>query len=130
YDVIGVMPRTFTFPGRMVEAWMPLLTTIPPALQPRHDLHFLQVVGRVRPGISRERAAAEIDSISAQYKQAHPNESTGKGANAIALQESMVSGVRLRLIVLLGAVSCVLLIACVNIANLMLTRAAGRTREM
>ena len=130
YEVIGVMPRSVMFPNRIVEAWVPILTGMPPATQLRHDLHFLGVIGRVRGDVPIERARAEIDGISARYKNAHPNESTGKGAHVIPLHDSLVSGVRTPLVVLLAAVSCVLLIACVNIANLMLTRAAVRAREI
>jgi len=130
YEVVGVMPRNFTFPYRTIDVWIPLLTTLPPQLQMRHDLHFLQTIGRIRSDASLQEAAAEIDGISARYKQAHPSESTGKGASLTPLQESLVSGARTSLMVLLGAVCCVLLIACVNIANLMLTRAAARTREI
>ena len=130
YEVVGVMPRSVMFPSRTVEAWVPILTGIPPATQLRHDLHFLSVVGRVKSDVPLERARAEIDGISARYKNAHPNESTGKGANVIPLHDFLVSGVRTPLVMLLAAVSCVLLIACVNIANLMLTRAAVRAREI
>ena len=130
YRVIAVMPRTFAFPSRTIEVWVPLLTMLPAPLQIRHDLHFLQVVGRMRPDLRMERAAAEIDSISAAYKNAHPNESTGKGAHAIPLHDFLVSNVRTTLLVLLTAVACVLLIACVNLANLMLTRAVARGREI
>jgi putative ABC transport system permease protein len=130
YQVIAVMPRTFTFPGRGVDAWVPLLSMFPPQLQVRHDLHFLQVVGRIRPDVPQARAVAEIDSIAARYKNAHPNESTGKGAHAVALHDSLVNDIRTPLTVLLAAVACILLIACVNIANLMLTRAVARAREI
>jgi putative ABC transport system permease protein len=130
YEIVGVMPRDFMFPTRNVEAWRPLLSGIPPAQQLRHDLHYLQVVGRVRAGASVEQATAEVDGIAARYKNAHPNEATGKGATAVPLHEELVSGVRMSLVVMLGAVFCVLLIACVNIANLMLTRAIARTREI
>jgi predicted permease len=130
YEVIGVMPRGFAYPIRAVGAWRPLLLELPPAQQVRHDLHNFQVIGRVRQGIAVEQATAEVDGISARYKNAHPNEATGKGATTIALHEHLVRGVRTSLMVLLGAVFCVLLIACVNLANLLLTRAMARTREM
>ena len=130
YHVIGVMPRGFTFPSRAVDLWLPMLATMTAQQQVRHDLHFLSVIGRLRTGVSPEQARAEIDGITARYKNAHPGESAARGATLVPMHEDLVRGVRTPLLVLLGAVSCVLLIACVNIANLMLTRAAGRSREV
>jgi putative ABC transport system permease protein len=88
------------------------------------------VIGRIRPGTSVQQAGAELDGISARYRNAHPEEATGSGATAIPLHAHLVEDVRVPLMILLGAVTCVLLIACVNIANLVLTRAMGRTREI
>ena len=130
YQVVGVMPRGFMFANRDVQVWRPLLLAIPPAQQIRHDVHYLQVVGRVRAGVPLSQATAEIDGISARYKSAHPTEATGKGATTVPLHEQLVQGVRTSLLVLLAAVACVLTIACVNIANLVLTRAITRTREI
>jgi len=130
HQIIGVMPRGFMFPHRLVEVWRPLLAIIPPQEQIRHDLHNLLVVGRLRDGVSLEQGRAEIDSISASYKSAHPDEATGKGASAFPLHGQLVQTVRTPLIIMLGAVGCVLLIACVNIASLLLTRATSQTREL
>ena len=130
YEIVGVMPRGFAYPIRDTEAWRPLLQTLPPAQQVRHDLHYLEVVGRVRSSSSNAEATAEVDAISARYKAAHPNEATGKGATVVPLHESVSRWARTSLLILLGAVFCVLLIACVNVANLMLTRALKRSREI
>jgi predicted permease len=129
-QIVGVMPRSFSFPNRNVDGWLPLVTTLPPAAQIRHDLHFLMVVGRLHPDVTFESGRAEIDAITARYKNSHANESTGKGAHAVPLHDVLVNGVRRPLIVLLPAVFCVLLIACVNIANLVLTRGVVRAREI
>jgi predicted permease len=130
YEVVGVMPASFMFPSRDVDAWIPVLTLLPPAVQVRHDLHSWRVIGRMRAGVSREQAHSEIDAIAARYKNAHPNESTGKGATLLPLHDTLVVQARTPLVVLLGAVTCVLLIACVNIANLLLTRGTARAREI
>jgi putative ABC transport system permease protein len=130
YQIVGVMPRDFMFPNRNVAVWRPLLLTMSPVQQERHGVHYLQVVGRVRNGFTREQAEAEISGISARYKNAHPTEATGSAASAVPLHAQLVEGVRRSLVILLGAVTCVLLIACVNIANLGLTRALARTREI
>jgi predicted permease len=129
-QIVGVMPRGFAFPSRTVQVWQPLLQSIPPAIQERHDTHFLQVVGRLRPGISVASARSEVDGIAARYKRDHPDTITGHGANVVPLHASLVRDVRTSLLVLLAAVCCVLLIACMNVANLLLTRASGRAREV
>jgi predicted permease len=130
YEIIGVAPRGFTFPYRGVGLWTPLLQVIPLAQQTRHDLHYLQVIGRVRPEASIEQAGAELDTIAARYKHDHPQEASGAGTTTLPLHGALVRDARTPLLILFGAVSCVLLIACVNIANLLLTRAASRTREI
>ncbi len=129
-EIVGVMPRGFAFPYRTVDVWVPLLANIPPEDQQSHDAHFLLVIGRLRPGVSVAQAKAEINGFAVRYKREHPEEISGKGGNVVLLQNYLVKDVRTSLLVLLGAVACVLIIACVNIANLLLTRAAGRTREI
>lgn len=130
HEIVGIMPRGFAFPYRTVDVWVPLLAFITPEQQKTHSNHFLLVIGRLRPGVSIEQARAEIDGIASRYQRTHPNEVSGKGGNVVALQKYLVQNVRTSLLVLLGAVGCVLIIACVNIANLLLTRSAGRTREI
>lgn len=130
HQIVGVMPRGFAFPYRNDEVWVPLLQNVLPEYQKSHENHFLLVVGRLGPGVSVEAARAEIDGFAKRYKHQHPNEVSGKGGSVISLQSYLVNDVRTSILVLFGAVGCVLLIACVNVANLLLTRAAGRTREV
>jgi putative ABC transport system permease protein len=130
FEIIGVMPRGFTFPYRNIEVWTALVPYLDPAVQMRHDLHFFRVIGRLRTNVPVKQAAAELDGIAARYKQAHPEQATGRGAGAVDLHDSMVHDAKTSLLVLFGAVCCVLLIACVNLANLILTRSAARTREL
>ena len=131
-EIVGVMPRSFMFPSRIVDVWTPFLTGLPPQQQIRHDLHYLSVVARLRAGVSPEQGRAEIDGIAARYKSAHPDEATGKGANILSLHDQLIGGpdARTPFLVLLAAVACVLLVACVNVAGLLLTRAMSRTREI
>ena len=130
YTVVGVMPPDFKYPSRSIQAWIPLETWLPPVVLQAHDNHLLTVIGRLHTGVSVAQANAEIDAIVRRYKSEHPREVMGKGANVVSLEEFGVKGIRRLLFLLFGAVSCVLLIACVNVANLLLSRAAGRKREV
>lgn len=130
HEIVGVMPRGFAYPYQTTDIWVPLLAKILPETQQNHSGHFLQVVGRLRSGVSVEQARAEIDGFAWRYKREHPQEFSGRGGNVVPLHDYLVRDVRKSLLVLLGAVGCVLLIACVNVANLLLARAAGRAREV
>ena len=92
--------------------------------------HRFSVVARLNPGVSVEQARTEVDNLAQRIRQQNPTTLTGAGANAAALAERTVARVRPLLITLLGAVACVLLIACVNVANLLLVRAVSRKREI
>jgi putative ABC transport system permease protein len=128
WDVIGVLPRTFEFPDKTIELWSPLAIEGGEA-QPRAS-HFLSVYARLKPGITLAQARAEMDGIGARLEQEHADTNRGHGAWVTPMQEHVVESVRAGLLLLLGAVAFVLLIACANIANLLLARAASRTREM
>lgn len=130
YTVIGVMPADFSYPARSIDAWIPLETWLAPVVLQAHDNHVLTVIGRLRAGFSIAQAKTEIDAMMRRYKSEHPSELAGSGANVAPLAEVEVRGVQKLSLLLFGAVTCVLLIACVNVANLLLSRSAGRKREM
>jgi putative ABC transport system permease protein len=133
--VVGILPPGFQWyiqhqsgTTKPPEIWvaLPMPTEGDGALNGR----FLAVVGRLKQGVTRERAAAELKTIKARIAQDSPQYNKGFTAEVIPLREQLVGNVRPALLILLGAVACVLLIACANVANLMLSRAAVREKEI
>src|SRR5262245_6836499 len=130
HTVIGVMPRGFDYPTSSVQVWLPVARQLNPDFKAQRGNHRFYVLGRLRNSITVHQARTEIDGIAAGIKAEHPADLTGKGGNVIALADRVVSRVKPMLLVLLGAVTCVLLIACVSVCNLLLARAVGTRGEV
>ena len=129
HTIVGVLPANFEFaPAGNPQIWLPL--SMNEDLDTRRSLRWMRIIGRLRPGVSFAQATSEMQAINAGLAKAHPKEN---GAIAVVLgnlREQIVGKVRPLLAILLGAVSFVLLIACANVAHLMLARSTTRSKEI
>jgi predicted permease len=129
HRVLGVMPASFAFPAGSAapDLWLPLVA--PADARTARGSHMLNVVARLAPGATLERARDEMRQIAARIEAAYPNEQANRTVAVVPYQEDVVGNVRPALLVLLGAVALLLLIACANVANLLLAFAAERRGE-
>ena len=128
YTVVGVMPSHFQFPSREAELWVPIAFDSKEAAN--RARHYLQVVARMKPSVTLQQAQTEMKAIAARLQQQYPDDNTDLGAVVTPLHEHVAGDIRPALLILLGAVGFVLLVACANVANLLLARAAGRQKEI
>jgi predicted permease len=128
-EVVGVMSPDFYFPSKEIELWVPMGWNHQQIAQLRRP-HFLRAVGRLKPDVTTEQARSEMTAIAGRLEEQYPDTNTQMGVGLGPLKEWIVGDTRLPLMVFLVAVAFVLLIACANVANLLLARAATRTREV
>ncbi len=134
-EVVGVMPGSFQFPVGS-EIWASARYAVPehplhPADNPSNlrDSHYFEAVGRLAPGVTLKRAQAESDALARRLKKQYGDDEEGVGADLVTLRDDLVDATRSALLILLGAVALLLLIACVNVINVLLARGASRRKE-
>jgi putative ABC transport system permease protein len=128
YDVIGVMPRPFAFRNRDIDYWIPI--SFDPKQASNRGGHYLNVVARLKPGVSIQSARNDMQSIAKTLEAQYPDDNRGVGSVVVPVRDELLGNTETQLLVLMGAAVAVLLIACANLASLLLSRAAGRRGEM
>ncbi len=129
YTVVGVAPPKFSFYGQAYDVYIPLGQWNDPSFRDRRIDMSAHAIGRLKPGVTLGQARADMDDIARNLAVAYPEADKDVGIAVVSMKEDIVGNVQPFLLVLLGAVGFVLLIACVNVANLLLARSMGRSRE-
>jgi putative ABC transport system permease protein len=127
YSVVGVMPPSFRFPDRNTDVWVPM--AFDERARQDHFSHYLQAIGRLKAGVSVSQAGTELSTIAGRLRQQYPATNAGWDVKVVPMLDYLVGTVQNPIKLFLGAVACLLLIVCANVANLLLARSAARDKE-
>lgn len=130
YTVVGVLPKWFIWPDAKVQIWVPYASGLPPAILQHHDFHFSSVVARLRPDVSLASAVSQVAALQYGLHLQNLNAPVAEEVASKSLNEALAQDVKEPLIILLCAAACMLLIGCLNVANLIVARSAARQREI
>jgi putative ABC transport system permease protein len=130
YTVVGVLPKSFTWPEAKMQVWVPYLSGLPPDLLPHHDYHFSLVVARLRPDVSLASALSQVEAVQNRLHAQYLNAPVAEDVAPRNLNDDLARNVKKPLLLLMCAVACMLLIGCLNVANLLVARGAARQKEV
>ena len=130
YTVVGVLPGWFTYPDAKVQVWVPYASGLPPEILARHDFHFTRVVARLRPDVSLARALSQVGAVQYALHLQNLHAPVAEDVVPKTLIQDLAKDVKKPLIILLSAVGCMLLIGCLNVANILVARSAARQKEI
>ncbi|HET6218833.1 MAG TPA: ABC transporter permease [Acidobacteriaceae bacterium] len=130
YTVVGVLPKWFTYPDAKMQVWVPYASGLPPVVLQHHDFHFSRVVARLRPAVSLASALSQVEALQYRLHLQNLNAPVAEDVASKTLIQDLAQNVKRPLIILLSTVACMLLIGCLNVANLMVARSAARQKEI
>ena len=130
YTVVGVLPKSFTYPDAKVELWVPFLSGLPAEIVPHHDYHFGRVVARLKPDVSLASALSQVEAVQYRLHLQYPVAPVAEDVVSRTINDDLAKDVKKPLLLLMCAVGCMLLIGCLNVANLLVARGAARQKEM
>ena len=130
YTVVGVLPKWFTYPDAKVQVWVPYASGLPPAILQHHDFHFSRVVARLRPDVSLANALSQVEAVQYRLHLQNLNAPVAEDVASRTINDDLARDVKKPLIILMCAVACMLLIGCLNVANLLVARGAARQKEI
>jgi putative ABC transport system permease protein len=130
YTVVGVLPKGFIYPDAKVELWVPYASGVPPEVMKHHDFHFIRVVARLRPDVSLASALSQVGAVQYRLHMENLHAPVAEDVAPRTINDDLARDVKKPLLLLMCAVGCMLLIGCLNVANLLVARGAARQKEV